>query len=77
MVNCLLHLHWLLPPSFGLTIITLALLIQSVFVPVTVMAIQYKKLAAWMTQGTVAFQKSSGKGASETRSYTWAPRLLG
>ena len=38
------------------------------------MAIQHKKLAAWITQGTVAFQKSSGKGASETRSYTWALR---
>ena len=74
MVNCLLYLHWLLPPSFGLTIITLALLIQSVFVPVTVLAIQRKRLVAWMVEATMKLEKRSGRDSSEAPSRKPAPR---
>ena len=74
MVNCLLYLHWLLPPSFGLTIITLAILIQSVFVPATVLAIQRKRLVAWMVEATMKLEKRSGRDSSEAPSRKPAPR---
>ena len=57
MVNCLLYLHWLLPANFGLTIITLALLAQAIFAPLTTLTVHSRKAAAWLTQAAEEFER--------------------